>query len=362
MYYSIKGQYDFCYANGIKEMKRVKQILLLLLFPLTLFGQSVYLSTNPAHKTNHYIYSFTVFADSSCYLKGYYPDNSIYFLYKGTLRKENDTLYYFQFQPVVFFGCNKRNGNGDTLGFTFNQKDTVLPNTSFPILKPDGSKSSLDLHPGYSQRTITGASTANFIFNTRFADPHTGDSILMTVGTLSEPDLTYFGSQSEPGNLRLILKGSELVVFPDRKYIFDRDTFRFVCSDVLKLKDEQYYRETNIIKKGKNYHLYQSVCHNQPGVVDEEFCYFLSLDFADPDSAKSKRVLNVEADTAIVKVASGISSAWNLGEDKNKITGQIEIVKWDKNEIILNENILVTNYLTRVSMCFVGTRTFKRDK
>lgn len=134
------------------------------------------------------------------------------------------------------------------------------------------------------------------------------------------------------------------------------------CSqtNLLTYKHKKYYKENSIITNDSIFKLYQNVCYNRPRVIDEEFCYGLTLKFIDTSAAKTKRTLDLQADTLIVKAGYGIFSVWNWSDENNKVSGQIEIIKWDKNEVILRENIQVNDFGRNETKKFVGTRTFKR--
>jgi len=134
------------------------------------------------------------------------------------------------------------------------------------------------------------------------------------------------------------------------------------CSqkNLLTYKHKKDYKENSIITNDTIFKLYQSVCYNRPGVVDEEFCYSLTLKFIDTSAAKTKRMLDLQTDTLIVKAGYGIFSVWNWGEENSKVSGQIEIINWDKNEVVLRENIQVNDFSRNETKKFVGTRTFKR--
>ncbi len=134
------------------------------------------------------------------------------------------------------------------------------------------------------------------------------------------------------------------------------------CShtNLLTYKHKKYYKENSIITNDSIFKLYQNVCYNRPRVIDEEFCYELTLKFIDTSAAKTKRTLNLQADTLIVKASYGIFSIWNWYDENNKVSGEIEIIKWDKNEVVLRENIKANDFNRKETKKFVGTRIFKR--
>ena len=135
------------------------------------------------------------------------------------------------------------------------------------------------------------------------------------------------------------------------------------CSqaNLLTYKHRKYYKENSIISSDSTFKLNQNACYNRPGVIDEEFCYDLTLKFVDTSAAKTKTILDLQTDTLIVKAGYGIFSVWNWSDENNKVSGQIEILKWDKNEVILKENILAVDLRRKETKKFVGTRTFKRN-
>jgi len=131
---------------------------------------------------------------------------------------------------------------------------------------------------------------------------------------------------------------------------------------LLTYKHRKYYKENSIITSDTTFKLYQHVCYNRPGVIDEEFCYYITLIFSDTTAAKTKMTLNLETDTLIVKAQYGIFSVWNWSDENNKVSGQIDILKWNKEEIILTENIQVVDNRRKEKRRFKGTRTFIRQK
>ena len=133
-----------------------------------------------------------------------------------------------------------------------------------------------------------------------------------------------------------------------------------VSPNVLTYKKRQYYSENSIITSDTIFKLYQNVCYNKPGVIDEEFCYYLKLIFFDTTAAKAKKTLDLQTDTDIVKAEYGIFSIWNWSNESNKVFGQIEITHWDSNNVTLKENLVVTDYRRKGNKKFKGTRTFTR--
>lgn len=135
-----------------------------------------------------------------------------------------------------------------------------------------------------------------------------------------------------------------------------------VSSNVLTYQKRKYYTENNIITSDTIFKLYQNACYNKPGVIDEEFCYYLKLTFIDTSAAKTKRILDLETDTSIVRSEYGIFSVWNWSNENNKTKGKIEIIHWDRDSIILKENVIATDYRRKDTKRFKGTRTFTRKE
>jgi hypothetical protein len=131
---------------------------------------------------------------------------------------------------------------------------------------------------------------------------------------------------------------------------------------LLTYRHKKYYNEDSIITSDTTFKLYQNVCYNRPEVIDEEGCYDLTLTFLDTTAAKTKKNLNLATDTLIVKSRYGISSIWNWQEENNKVTGQIEIIAWDRNAVTIKENIFVSDYRRKQTKKYKGRRTFKKPE
>ena len=134
-------------------MKHILTLLILLTLSNLIFGQKVYQADRKAYRSNKFSYKFYLFKDSTCFLKGHYPDNSVYFLYKGHLKMRNDTLYEFKFQPVVDFGCNKRFRTGDSVRFNITQKDTTISSLAYKVKTHGGSEILIQLKLGWTSTT-----------------------------------------------------------------------------------------------------------------------------------------------------------------------------------------------------------------
>lgn len=206
-------------------MKQILALTIFLILSNLTFGQKVYCTEREAHKSNKFSYEFYLFDDSTCYLKGHYLDNAIYFLYKGHLKKMNDTLYEFKFQPIVEFNCDKRSGSGDSIRINLTQKDTTINSLTYKIKTNSTIEIPVQLKVGRTTVYIKGASKGNFSVNTKFIDPLTKEVIYLTVHTSSQPNLTYYGSNTDFGTIKISLINDKLVIYPDRKFIWDKDTF-----------------------------------------------------------------------------------------------------------------------------------------
>jgi hypothetical protein len=97
-------------------------------------------------------------------------------------------------------------------------------------------------------------------------------------------------------------------------------------------------------------------------VIDEEYCYTLSLEIIDTTAAKTKIMLDLQTDALIVKARYGRYSVWNWNDENNTVSGQIEILKWDQNKVILKENIRAADFRRKEEKRFVGTSVFKRQE
>jgi hypothetical protein len=165
-----------------------------------------------------------LFDDSTCYLKGYFFDNSIYFIYKGQLKQKNDTLHEFHFQPIINLGCNKRLHLGDSVRFYINQIDTTISLLTYKVQVESDSWQEIILNGQTTTVYLKGVNKFNFSIDTKFSDPLTGKNIFMTVHPTSDPELNYFGSKTDYNTLTLSIVKNKLTIYPDRKYIQDKDT------------------------------------------------------------------------------------------------------------------------------------------
>ncbi len=133
-------------------------------------------------------------------------------------------------------------------------------------------------------------------------------------------------------------------------------------ANLLTYKYKKYYKESNTIANDSVFEANQSVCYHKPRVADGGFCSSLSLRFIDTAAAKTKKVLDLQTDTAIVRANYDFNSVWSWDAPSSKITGQIEILKWHKNKLVLKENVQVFLRSKKQIKKFVGIRIFIRDK
>ncbi|MEI8204717.1 MAG: hypothetical protein WCH34_16985 [Bacteroidota bacterium] len=131
---------------------------------------------------------------------------------------------------------------------------------------------------------------------------------------------------------------------------------------VLNLKHRKYYTERSIISSDTLTTLIQMVSYNVPHVIDEEFSYELIFKFIDTTAAKTKRILNLETDTAIIKTIYDIASVWNWEEETYSLRGKIEILEWKTDSITIKQNVIVDDKRRKDILKFKGKRTFTKYK
>lgn len=130
----------------------------------------------------------------------------------------------------------------------------------------------------------------------------------------------------------------------------------FGQTNILKLKDQKYYTERNIILNDSVFTLSQNVCYDMPEVVDEEGCYWLKLTFLDTFYVRRKKIIDLST-CPLVKGEYGLDGQIIL-EPKSKVIGQIEILKWESESIRIKENIEAYDLIRGGKVTFIGTRTF----
>lgn len=208
-------------------MRILTAILFLFFGSYISFGQKIYHADREAFKSNNFSYEFFLFNDSTCYIKGHYPENSIYFLYHGTIKKKNDTLYEFKFQPIVEFDCNRRSISGDNVRVNLTPKDTTIHSLTYSFKMINGAEKKLKLKIGWTTVKITDVDKEHFSIDTKFIDPLTKKEIHMFVDPSSEPNLTYYGSKTAYRKIKISIVNDKLTVYPDFKFIHDKDTFTY---------------------------------------------------------------------------------------------------------------------------------------
>ena len=195
------------------------------MFYIQSFGQKTYRADRDAYKSNRFIYKFHLYSDSSCYLVGHYFDNAIYFIYKGHLKKTNDTLYQFNFQPIVNFACNKGYHINDSVRVYLTQTDTLISSLKYNVKSEVNNWTSIELKGEKTTVFIRGITDKPFLVNTKFIDPITKKNIIMTTGSISDPDLTYYGCRTKFHSLKITFTKNGLVLYPDHKFVQDKDIF-----------------------------------------------------------------------------------------------------------------------------------------
>ncbi len=190
-----------------------------------MFGQKIYRVDKEAYVSNKYSCKFYLFNDSTCYLKGQYFDYSKYFIYKGHIKKTNDTLYEFNFQPIVHFSCNKGYHVKDSVRFYFTQKDTLISSLKYKVKSENHNWTFVQLKGEKTTVFIKGIEDKSFLIDTKFIDPITKQKIVMTTGNISDPDLIYYGSKTQFHTLKITFAKNKLILYPDNIFVQDKDTF-----------------------------------------------------------------------------------------------------------------------------------------
>jgi hypothetical protein len=129
-------------------------------------------------------------------------------------------------------------------------------------------------------------------------------------------------------------------------------------NNVLAYRKHQFFSEYSFIKTDSVFNLIQTANYNDPSTIDEEYSHILTLSILDTNAAKNKLTLNLQTDTAIVKVTYSRISVWNWSKSTYPVEGKIDILLWGRNTIKLMENVKVYDNHDKAYR-FVGTRTFK---
>jgi hypothetical protein len=161
-------------------------------------------------------------------LRGHYLDNSTYYLFKGKIKRINDTLYDFKYQPIVEFGCNMRFGS-DTMFIGLTQIDTILQlDYKVKINKEKEKEKIVKLKSGNifndnaTKLYFKGIDKYDVYLDTKFIDPLTKQKIIMTIRPNSEPDLTYYGTETIFSTLKISIVGNCIIRYPDPNKEHDR--------------------------------------------------------------------------------------------------------------------------------------------
>lgn len=112
---------------------------------------------------------------------------------------------------------------------------------------------------------------------------------------------------------------------------------------------ENYYKydiQNTYSVNSENINLIQNICYNSDRRKNknlknsDEFnwCYIVYIDIKDTATAKLKRKLNLENDTATIS-ANFIVLENQMKLENNKISGTVEIIHLSKDYIVLKENL-----------------------
>ena len=132
-------------------------------------------------------------------------------------------------------------------------------------------------------------------------------------------------------------------------------------SNLLTYKYRLHYHEESVITKDTVFTLFQSIEYNKRNVNDEEHGYALTFKFKDLLAAASKKAVNLAIDTALVETQFNTFSVW-YESDKYAVSGEIKILKWNKNKVVLEENVRIVNSSGHEIYYYRGTRKFKRER
>jgi hypothetical protein len=129
------------------------------------------------------------------------------------------------------------------------------------------------------------------------------------------------------------------------------------ATDVPALAKQKFYKETaSFIKPNELTH---KVCYDEPGTVDESYCYTLAFHFADLEKLAPGAVI-ILSDTAVLKCGYGILSVWTWDYDSRAVlSGTVTVISKSRSEIVLEENVRVVDREGDV-MVFRGRKVFVR--
>jgi hypothetical protein len=201
-------------------MKTIPFLFCLLLFYNFSLGQIIYSAAQRVVDNGSYFTNeFYLFADSSCYLKQYYSDNSTYNLYKGRISRLNDTTYKFNYQPIVEFSLFDRYGQGDSIGFWLDQIDTLQPDLNYHVKVGDEVEQSITIKKKMDMVFIKDVEHRQFVLDTKFNDPVDKKRIFMTISNDAQPYIIYYGTKTAIKSIKISIIKNKLTI-PSDEYHF----------------------------------------------------------------------------------------------------------------------------------------------
>ena len=137
-----------------------------------------------------------------------------------------------------------------------------------------------------------------------------------------------------------------------------------ICGQTTKInlrqlaKKKNYSERTFILKDtSSQIKLYQDICYNKKGVMDEEFSHTLTFLIFDTLLAKKKRTINC-LDTIIAKISYDLFSVWNWEQENYTMTGDFEIIELSKQKATIRQNITVIDLNNKRTLYFNGIKTY----
>ena len=131
--------------------------------------------------------------------------------------------------------------------------------------------------------------------------------------------------------------------------------------NLLSYDNKQQYNVKSFITRDSIFTLHQNVLFAKPKGANKDLAYTLSLTFLDFPAAKQKGLLNLEADTAILRVHFGASLAHDHNSGDNKVQGVIYLLDFGKDKVTLKENINVHIRNRKQTVRFNGKPSFTRQ-
>jgi hypothetical protein len=133
----------------------------------------------------------------------------------------------------------------------------------------------------------------------------------------------------------------------------------------LNLRYKPYYWEFNIYETVDNSIILEhEICYRHPERIAEgRTCRVIDYIIIDSVAAMNQRKLDLIADTHIVKSTYEIcySTKTNSEDDICQPKGYIKILSWEKNKLILKEDVSFFDKEKNDTVQVVGTRVFKKD-